>query len=393
MKMDPSDLEIEVLVRRIASAELDLQPDFQRGEVWSEKKRQRLIDSVLRGWHIPPIHVIEIAGTGKEEVLDGQQRLAAIRDFVGGVFRIDGRLPPFDKNIEALDGLSFAELPSDLQRRFNRFAIRQFRLTDYSAEEPAEIFFRLNQPTSLTTAEQRNAFVGRARAQVKELVAQAATAGIDEKTIGFSNSRMAYDDVFARICLASERRSIRRKITAGDLTTYYREADGFSAEAVTRVLGAIRQLAEALRAVDTPQRLNKATLFSWLWFLLASMEWRVDVGSAIDVGTILRVVESIRPYARAGIGENELAASANILGLLSVYDDRATSRVADVSSVVARDVVLWTIASMSIPQQDTLNDARRWSALVSLGRRVGQEPGSANDAVDEFLRETQWGDL
>ena len=61
---------------------MDLQPDFQRGEIWTHQKR--LIDSILMGWRIPPIHVVKSSEI-IDEVLDGQQRLAAIRDFSDNV--------------------------------------------------------------------------------------------------------------------------------------------------------------------------------------------------------------------------------------------------------------------------------------------------------------------
>ncbi len=89
MKMLPSDPDIQTIVARIDSGDLDLQPNFQRGEVWTTAKKRKLIDSILRDWHIPPIHVV-VGDKGKQEVLDGQQRLVAIRDFVRGVIRVDG---------------------------------------------------------------------------------------------------------------------------------------------------------------------------------------------------------------------------------------------------------------------------------------------------------------
>ena len=49
MKISASDPDIETLVGRIRKNELNLRPDFQRGEVWSEAKRQKLIDTILRG--------------------------------------------------------------------------------------------------------------------------------------------------------------------------------------------------------------------------------------------------------------------------------------------------------------------------------------------------------
>jgi uncharacterized protein with ParB-like and HNH nuclease domain len=152
MRLLPSDPDVETIVSRIRSGDIDLQPDFQRGEVWGRPKKQRLIDSILRDWHVPPIHVIENRKTRKQEVLDGQQRLASIRDFVEGLFPVDGNTEPLDPAIRDLDGKYYKDLPEEWHRRFNQFTIRVFRIVDYQASEPAEIFFRLNQPASLTGA-------------------------------------------------------------------------------------------------------------------------------------------------------------------------------------------------------------------------------------------------
>jgi len=118
MRLLPSDPDVETIVSRIQSGDIDLQPDFQRGEVWGRLKKQRLIDSILRDWHVPPIHVIENAKTRKHEVLDGQQRLAAIRDFVDGQFPVNGQIEPPDSGIQSLDGIYFRDLSEEWRRRF-----------------------------------------------------------------------------------------------------------------------------------------------------------------------------------------------------------------------------------------------------------------------------------
>ena len=146
MKLSASDPDIQTLVSRIQNGDLDLQPDFQRGEVWSEAKKRRLIDTILRDWHVPPLHTVETEG-GKSEILDGQQRLAAIRDFVAGDLFVDGMVEPLDPEITAINGASYANLPPNLRRRFDKFSIRVLRITDYKPEEPPELFYRLNQPT------------------------------------------------------------------------------------------------------------------------------------------------------------------------------------------------------------------------------------------------------
>lgn len=46
MKCESTDLEIETIVNRIKNEDMDLQPDFQRGEIWTLQKKQKLIDSI-----------------------------------------------------------------------------------------------------------------------------------------------------------------------------------------------------------------------------------------------------------------------------------------------------------------------------------------------------------
>jgi hypothetical protein len=105
----------------------------------------------------------------KEEVLDGQQRIRSIIEFMNDEFTVDGKIAPSDKTIIKLDGLKYSELPGQVQSKFKRFTITTVRLRDYKPEEPGELFFRLNQLTSLTAAEQRNALIGRPRNQIKTL--------------------------------------------------------------------------------------------------------------------------------------------------------------------------------------------------------------------------------
>ena len=221
MKFTTQDPDIETIYRRIIEADYDLQPDFQRGEVWTLKKQQRLIDTVLRGWHIPPVHLV-VRPEGTSDVLDGQQRLTAIRDFIDGAFTIDGLIEPEKDDLQELHGLRFAQLPASIKRNFRKFTIRVFELTDYEPDEPHELFFRLNQPTNLTEAEKRNAFIGGPRNQIKNLVREFAEQGLSKERVGFSNARMAYDDLIGRFLLTLEIGSLGEKITAGRITARYR---------------------------------------------------------------------------------------------------------------------------------------------------------------------------
>ena len=67
-------------------------PEYQRGEVWTRDQQMKLIDSVLREYQLPIIYLHDItktvAGRTQErfEIIDGQQRIMALRNFVEGAF-------------------------------------------------------------------------------------------------------------------------------------------------------------------------------------------------------------------------------------------------------------------------------------------------------------------
>src|SRR5215212_2548824 len=181
MRLTPSDPDIETLYRRIIDGQLDLQPDFQRGEVWTLLKKKKLIDTILRDLHIPPIHVIKPVQSPANEVLDGKQRLTAIRDFMNNEFTVNGSIEPKSPFINNLDGKRFNDLPLETKERFKQFSIRQFLIDSFTPEEPGELFFRLNSPTYLTAAEQRNAYYGEPRKQIKGLVTLLDELGIEKE--------------------------------------------------------------------------------------------------------------------------------------------------------------------------------------------------------------------
>lgn len=77
MKMTSDRRAIDKVFRRRDRYDI---PDWQRQEVWNREKKQRLIDSILRGWKLPKFYFIEASGDNYL-VEDGQQRLNAIWEF------------------------------------------------------------------------------------------------------------------------------------------------------------------------------------------------------------------------------------------------------------------------------------------------------------------------
>ncbi|ENP8321494.1 TPA: DUF262 domain-containing protein [Vibrio vulnificus] len=340
MHIKTSDPDISSIVNRIKRGLIDLQPDFQRGEVWNPLKKQRLIDSILRGWHIPPIHLISSPSTDKIEVLDGQQRLVSIRDFIEGEFPINGTLEPKDNEIFALDGLYWDELPQHYRDHIELFTIRFLTISDYKIGEPGELFHRLNHPTSLTSAEQRNAFFGESRQQVKSIADYMTNQlGFDKSTIGFTNSRMAYDDVVAKLLVTIENGVLGKKITSSAITDKYRSENGFSKRCISLLKSALTTLSEALELSGATVRFNKASFHSWVLFVISLEKFNLPIkklANFISDFELSRTNDELDFFAHPKFK----ATTEGVKQAVTVFIDRSTSRVADTSSVILRDVVL-----------------------------------------------------
>jgi hypothetical protein len=337
LRFQTSDPDIETIVRRIDRHIIDLQPDFQRGEVWSTPKKQRLIDTILRQWHVPPIHLVAKAA-GKFDVLDGQQRLTAIRDFVKGSFPVNGHIEPFDESVYSLHGARYGRLPEGVRAQFDAFPIRIFELHDYSAGEPHELFFRLNQPISLTEAEKRNAFIGEPRNQVKKLVDWAESSGMIAERVGFSNARMSYDDLLGRFLLTLEQRTLLEKVTASRITARYRDSSPFPEQVIGLAQASLEFFLnlDLLDAADSRGKPNKATIHTWLCMTAKLIHEGLFTSLGHHLARTISEIEYAR-FARGHGTDKRLATS------LTIFHDRATARVADVASVVLRDLCAWMI--------------------------------------------------
>jgi hypothetical protein len=394
MRFTHADPDIATIYSRIEQGEIDLQPDFQRGEVWTKQKQQRLIDTILRGWIVPQILVVDDAHGGILQVLDGQQRLAAIRDFKQNLLSVDGNAEPYSPEVRAMHGKRYFELSVETRRAFDRTTIRMYHVTDFEPEEPAEIFFRLNQPTALTSAEKRNAFFGPVRAQIRDLVPLLADAFSDQNMLGFTNSRMAYDDLLARFACALENGTLTKKVTASSVDLMYRRSEPLSRRVEHRLVSTVSFATEIISHAGKAQprsahsRLNKATTLSWLIFF--SRQESINERNAFIEYFIY--FESMRQGLLQSSYFDLYATESNLSKLLTVYNDRATARVADVSSVLLRDLVLcygWYEFCKKRNYHQSMNHDRYFDYFHNM--LMPASASSTEDVAMEFLQGTSWG--
>jgi hypothetical protein len=136
--------------------ELLLQPKFQRRDVWSDKARSYLIDTILRGKPIPKIYMRQdINPTTRRttrEIVDGQQRLNTILSFVKDAFKIS------KTHNEEHGGKYFSQLDKETQRDILRYEFVVDLLQDMPDSDVYDVFARINTySVSLKPQEMRNA--------------------------------------------------------------------------------------------------------------------------------------------------------------------------------------------------------------------------------------------
>ncbi len=133
---------------------LELSPDFQRRTVWSEKAKSYLIDTIVRGRPIPKILISQKLQDSRTVriVVDGQQRLRAILEFINGDFPISKAHNP------EMAGMRYPTMPETEKREFLQYELGVDLLFDLKYEALLDIFARINSYTvSLNTQEKLNA--------------------------------------------------------------------------------------------------------------------------------------------------------------------------------------------------------------------------------------------
>ncbi|GLZ64372.1 DUF262 domain-containing protein [Bacillus velezensis] len=77
-----TDWTVETINSQLSKGNIDLNPKFQRRDAWNDMNKSRLVESLMLGIPVPPIILAEKKDNkGKYIVIDGKQRLLAIRQF------------------------------------------------------------------------------------------------------------------------------------------------------------------------------------------------------------------------------------------------------------------------------------------------------------------------
>lgn len=169
-------------INTVAFGGLDLQPSYQRGYVWKNDFKDKLIYSIIKQYPIGNISVRVLGNTtndkgAKSEVVDGQQRLTTIRDFVNGSYIIKSewskniinvikdyyeRANVSDSQLEKLlkklnnkgkVSLKFKDLPDIIKGNINSYNIPMSYIADATDSQIREYFRFLQNQERLRAGE------------------------------------------------------------------------------------------------------------------------------------------------------------------------------------------------------------------------------------------------
>lgn len=133
---------------------LDLSPKFQRRSVWTRAAKSFLIDTILRGKPMPKVLLTQslISQKNVRTVVDGQQRIRTILEFVSGGFTV------LSAHNAEYSGKLFSEMHEDTQGAILQYEVGVDLLYNVSLADMLDIFARINTySVTLNTQEKLNA--------------------------------------------------------------------------------------------------------------------------------------------------------------------------------------------------------------------------------------------
>jgi len=155
MQISTAQFTVAEYVQQMKTGDIKVNKDYQRSSaIWPPAARSYLIDTILHGYPVPKLSLFQKTDlksrTTVKEIVDGQQRSQAIRDFYEGVLRISGH--------SEFRGKTFEQLDDDEKSRFLSYAVTADIFAAATDVEIREVFRRINSyNVPLNPAETRHA--------------------------------------------------------------------------------------------------------------------------------------------------------------------------------------------------------------------------------------------
>ncbi|MEE1516963.1 MAG: DUF262 domain-containing protein [Lachnospiraceae bacterium] len=203
---------------------LDLQPSYQRGYVWKDDFKDKLIYSIIKMYPTGNISVRVIntpnAKGARSEVVDGQQRLTTIRDFIEGKYIISSEwskkiielIRDYYENAGVEDEdvkklvkklsnkgkikLKYSDLPAVIHGNINSYNIPMTYIADASDQQIREYFRFLQNQERLRAGEIINSMPA---TNLENILEKIEHKNLFLDIIGFADDRAEFEKIFYSI--------------------------------------------------------------------------------------------------------------------------------------------------------------------------------------------------
>lgn len=132
---------------------------YQRPEgAWSKEDNQCLIDTIIKGEPMPLFFFNLKSEENKYYIVDGQQRLYAIKQFYDNKIKLNKKFSGEENDGKSFNGDN--PISDDLRDKFLNYNLNFHIIEDYDDEKIRVIFSRLQRGKPLTLGERLNAMPG-----------------------------------------------------------------------------------------------------------------------------------------------------------------------------------------------------------------------------------------
>jgi hypothetical protein len=251
MKVEEGKYSLAELVDWFRSRVLVVNSTYQRGGgLWPQAAKSYFIDTILKDFPFPKVYFHEYVDKEtkkpRREIVDGQQRLTTIVDFVDGKFALS-------RNARDLEGKRFEELPEDLQANFWSYTVAVDVIRNADRGDILQMFRRMNAFTlPLNAAEKRHSeFFGEFKDWVNEILDRFGSILVDWDVLTSRQIvRMSDAEFVADLALAVKEGIV--STSPGKLSSLYKDNDA-EFEGVTemdeKITGAFLTVMEHLSGI------------------------------------------------------------------------------------------------------------------------------------------------
>ena len=290
-------------IKNVNNGGLDLQPDYQRGFIWSSEFKNKLIYSVIKQYPIGSISIRELNSKNSkgalQEVVDGQQRLTTLYNFINDEYRISGEIAKTialdisdylenntdDKKLIALRKklnnkggftIKYNDLPDIIKNNLQAYPLAIVNIS-YSSEKEISEYFRFLQNQEVLRA-------GEIINSIPETYLQKYLDKIQDldklmNILGYSNNRKEFDKIFYSI-IGLYDRQINFGTTNKCIKEYvFNKKNNLEGQALIQTLKMIENLNKIL---NTECRFKANKRYIKMLLLLAGFE-AIDFNDNIDI--------------------------------------------------------------------------------------------------------------